>query len=78
VGVRVRGALGGVRSPGADLKRRSLRRPTVSQSNSNGPTTGPYDPQVVRQWLLDNGHNVAAKGRILEEMVAAWRAATQS
>lgn len=50
------------------------KRTPASDDGLNG--YGSYDPAVVRAWASANGVAVSDKGRVSEDVVNKWRAAT--
>ena len=59
------------------------RAAAVTNGNGNGTANGQaqlpmpeFDPATVRAWLQNNGQDVSDKGRIPENLVRLWHAAT--
>lgn len=48
--------------------------PTLHVNGNGVPKPeGDFDPAVVRAWAIANGHQIGDKGRVPQNLVAAWR-----
>lgn len=66
-----------VEAPPPEPSRPAARkRGTAPATGGSGLTREELD--AVRTWARANGHEVAARGRIKAEIIAAWEAATKS
>jgi hypothetical protein len=64
---KIRDGVARLMKPGRPLALRDL----LKQANGNGE----FNPQIVRSWAQRQGMPVADKGRVGEDIVAAWKAA---
>ncbi|MHA3700729.1 Lsr2 family DNA-binding protein [Jatrophihabitans sp. YIM 134969] len=65
----------GNKAPSATTKSKSWKNGSTRSSAAN---SGAYDPKVVRQWAMQNGHEVSARGSLPAAVLQAYEAANSN